>query len=62
MEGRQIRLKPQGAMKDGLGCTVFPMMFHDEDARGVVAAQADGWGRIRPDTHRISSRQLTAQA
>lgn len=35
-------------------CPVFPMILQDEDAMGVVITQADGGGRIFPDTHRIA--------
>lgn len=51
MEGIQVILKLWGAIKNGLGCPVFPMIFQDEDAMGVVITQADGGGRIFPDTH-----------
>ena len=62
MQEGQIRLKPQEEMKYGFGCTVFPMMFQDEDAMEVVTAWADGWSTICPDTCRISTGQLlTAQ-
>lgn len=50
MEGIQVILKLWGAMKNGLGCPVLPI-FQDEDAMGVVITQADGGGRIFPDTH-----------
>ena len=36
------------------GVTQPLVIFQDEDAMGVVITQADGRGRIFPDTHRIA--------
>lgn len=41
MEGIQVTLTLLGAIRNGLGCPVFPMIFQGKDTLGVGVTRAD---------------------